>query len=44
MSGEMMDCLKVEGKEPVANDALTILVMEGARIGRHFFRRVFGIG
>jgi hypothetical protein len=44
MSGEMMDCLKVEGKEPVAKDALTILVMVGARIGRHFFRRVVGIG
>jgi hypothetical protein len=44
MSGEMMDCLKVEGKEPVAKDALTILVMVGARIGRHFFRRLVGIG
>jgi hypothetical protein len=44
MSGELKDCLKVEGKEPVAKDALTMLVMVGARIGRDFFRRVVRIG
>lgn len=39
-----MDRLKLAGKEPDARDKLTMLVMVGARIGRHFLSRLVGIG
>ena len=39
-----MDCLKTEGKEPEAREMLTILVMAGAKIDRHFLSREVGIG
>ena len=39
-----MDFLKAEGKEPVASDALTMLVMVGASTDRHFLSRLVGIG
>mgnify|MGYP006358166955 FL=1 len=39
-----MDLLKAEGKEPVAKDVLTMLVMVGASTDRHFLSMVVGIG
>ena len=39
-----MDCLKLVGKEPDARDMLTMLVIVGARIGRHFLSREVGSG
>jgi hypothetical protein len=39
-----MDCLKVDGNEPVAREELTMLVMVGASIGRHSFSSDVGIG
>ena len=41
-----MDFLKADGKEPVARDALTMLVMvgAGASTDKHFLSRMVGIG
>ena len=44
MSRVTTDCLKTRGKEPAAREMLTILVMLGAKIDRHFLRREVGIG
>jgi hypothetical protein len=39
-----MDSLKFDGNLPEASDILTMLVMVGARTGKHFFKREVGIG
>ena len=39
-----MDCLKSAGKEPEVREALTMLVMVGARTDKHFLSRDVGIG
>ena len=39
-----MDFLKAGGKEPLARDLLTMLVMVGASTDRHFLSRLVGIG
>jgi hypothetical protein len=44
MSGEIMDFLNAEGKEPEARELLTMLVMVVAMAGRHFFSKDVGIG
>jgi len=40
----MIDFLKADGKEPVASEMLTILVMVVARTGRHCLSKEAGIG
>jgi hypothetical protein len=44
MSGVTMDCLKFAGKEPVAREMLTMLVMVGARTDKHVLSKEVGIG
>ena len=44
MSGVTIDCLKFDGKVPVASERLTILVIVGARTCKDFFNRAVGIG
>ena len=39
-----IDLLKAEGKEPVAKDVFTMLVIVGASTDRHFLSRVVEIG
>lgn len=39
-----IDLLKAEGKEPVAKDVFTMLVIVGASTDRHFLSRLVGIG
>lgn len=39
-----MDCLKIEGKEPVAREVLTMFVMVGAKIDKHFLSKQVGMG
>ena len=39
-----MDSLKFDGNVPETSDRLTMLVMVGARTGRHFFKREVGSG
>lgn len=39
-----MDCLKVDGKQPVDRDKLTMLVMVGDKIDRHSLSKRVGIG
>jgi hypothetical protein len=43
-SGVMIDLLKSGGKQPVDREILTILVITGARTGKHFFSRPVGSG
>ena len=37
-----MDSLKFDRNVPETSDSLTMLVMVGARMGRHFFKREVG--
>ena len=37
-----MDSLNFDGNLPEASDILTMLVMVGARTGKHFFKREVG--
>lgn len=43
-SGVTTDLLKLGGKQPVNRETLTMLVMTGARTGKHFFSRLVGSG
>lgn len=44
MRGVTVDCLKFAGNVPVAREMLTMLVMVGARTGKHFLSKDVGIG
>ena len=39
--GVTKDCLKLDGKQPVDSERLTIVVIVGARTGRHFFQNTY---
>ena len=37
----IVDCLKYDGKQPVKNGMLTILVSVSAKTGKHFLREMW---
>lgn len=39
-----IECLKVEGNEPVDKERLTMLVIVGSRMDEHCFNRAVGMG